>query len=146
MVPPKPRLLHYRMNWSCDVQLQVCKQLMQNAKASANILKNLANKQKSWAPAAKRGRYEEYEDAPAQMTEVLVEFGTLIKSFHYPLLDKVRGQVNEINQQLQHVLDMLEQASNEKTNTLVDRRHNLFEQLDLRIDHWSTSSPMVRIT
>ena len=68
------------------------------------------------------------------MIEVLVEFNTLIKFFCHPLLDKVKGQVDGINQQLKQVEDMLQQPSKEEANKLVDQIHELFEQLDLRLD------------
>ena len=55
MVSPKRRLPHYCMNWSWDFQSQVCKQLIQNAKASRNIFRKLANKRKSLAPAERKG-------------------------------------------------------------------------------------------
>ena len=68
------------------------------------------------------------------MIEVLVEFNTLIKNLRHPLLDKVKGHVDEINRQLKQVEDMLQQPSKEEANKLVDQIHELFEQLDLRLD------------
>ena len=68
------------------------------------------------------------------MIEVLVEFNTPIKNLRHPLLDKVKGQVDEINQQLKQVEDMLQQPSKEEANKLVDQIQELFEQLDLRLD------------
>ena len=68
------------------------------------------------------------------MADVLVDFTTPIKTFSPPpppLLDKVKGQANEIDQQLKQVQDMLEQASNEEATKLVDQRHQLFEQPNL---------------
>ena len=67
------------------------------------------------------------------MTEVLVDLNTLIKRFYLPLLDKVEGQVDEINWQFKRVHDMLDNASKVKANKLVHQRHQIFERLDLRL-------------